>query len=230
MLFFGLAALCGLATASAARSVLGRRSEPAPAVATVPVVVASEPAPLGQAVDPAKLEVVGWPADAVPQGAFGSPDGLESRVLARSLVKGEPVLESALLPQGAEAGLDSLIAESSRAVSVKVDQVVGVAGFVQPGSKVDVLGTLAGAGKQAATRIILQNVRVLAMDTRVERNRGEAEQVLVATLEVSPRQAEVLTHAENEGAIRLALRNPKDGGESRPVQMVLGTSVHDARF
>jgi pilus assembly protein CpaB len=144
-------------------------------------------------------------------------------------VPGEPILESSLLPEGSEPGLPSLIGESSRAVSIQVDEFVGVAGFVQPGSKVDVMATLS-AGSGSRTEAILQNVRVLAVDVRTTQGDGTPQQARVITLEVSPRQAETLTNAESSGKIKLALRNPKDASQSRPIQVVLGTDVHDVRF
>jgi pilus assembly protein CpaB len=225
IIFLGLAALCGLATANAARNFGG---DSAPALDTVPVVVATEAAALGTAAD-GKATVVAWPKATVPQGAFQSTNGLADRVLARSIVKGEPILESALLPEGAEAGLDALIPKRLRAVSIEIDEFIGVSGFVQPGSRVDVLATLRsrGEGGGSVTSVALDNVPVLAVDSRVERNEGGADrEVRVVTLEVTPTQARTLTHAEDQGNIKLALRNPGDNDDARPVELVLGTEVY----
>ena len=233
ILFLTLSAICGLLTAFAAPSLL---ESPAPAVEDkVPVVVAGGPAPLGSGVENAQPKLARWPAELIPAGAFQDPSQLEGRVLARALVKDEAILESTLLPPGAAAGLDSLIHESARAVSVHVDQFVGVAGFVQPGSRVDVLSTFTPASSEdssgrSVTRAVLQNLRVLAVDTRLERSGEATQEVQVATLEVSPEEAQVLAHAETQGPIKLALRNPKDEGQSRPAQLVLGIDVHDVRF
>ena len=233
ILFLTLSAMCGLLTAFAAPSLL---QSPAPAgEGKVPVVVAGDAATLGTEVQNAQPKVAHWPAEVVPAGAFQDLTQLQGRVLARSLVKGEATLESALLPAGAAAGLDSLIDESARAVSVQVDQFIGVAGFVQPGSRVDVLSTFRPVGgddsrANSVTRAVLQNVRVLAVNTRLERSGEASQEVQVATLEVSPEEAQVLAHAEAQGPIKLALRNPKDEGQSRPAQLVLGTDVHDVRF
>jgi pilus assembly protein CpaB len=219
VLFLGLAAVCGLATAS----VGWRADEGGPP--GVPVVVASAPALPGRSVDQSKLEVVSWPAKTVPQGAFTHPSALTNRVLARSVVAGEPILESTLLPVGTAAGLGALIEESSLAVSIKVDQFIGVGGFVQPGSRVDVVATLDGR-----TNVVLQNLKVLAVDVRVDRSEGSTEPAQVVTLEVSPKQASTLTHAENAGSLKLALRNPNNDEESSTVQVVLGTDVYGTRF
>lgn len=226
ILFLGLAALSGLATAFVARQAAEQRP------VGMPVVVASQVATIGQAAELAQLRVVTWPHDeALPQGAFSDPSLLAGRVLARNVVAGELVLESSLLPQGSEAGLGALIGETSRAVSVQVDEFVGVAGFVQPGSKVDVLATIGSGGNTPArSEAVLQNVKVLAVDVRTVGGDGTPQTARVVTLEVSPRQAEALVQAEASGKIKLAMRNPKDESHSRPVQMVLGTDVHDVRF
>ena len=233
VIFLTLSALCGLLTAAAAPSFL---EGPAPATeGKVPVVVAGGPAPLGTEASNAKPKLAHWPAELIPAGAFRDTSQLRDRVLARSVVKGEAILESALLPSGAAAGLDSLISETARAVSVQVDQFIGVAGFVQPGSRVDVFSTftpatVGEARRDPVTRAVLQNVPVLAIDTRLERSGEATQQVQVVTLEVSPEEARVLAHAENAGPIKLALRNPKDEGEARATELVLGTDVHDVRF
>ena len=224
ILFLGLAALCGLATASVAR----RASQSTQT--GVPVVVAGVPISLGQAIDMSKLQVSQLPQGTVPQGAYSHPSALTNRVLARSVVPGEPILESSLLPEGAAAGLGGLLAETARAISIEVDEFRGVAGFLQPGSKVDVLSTAANANGVSATSTILQNVKVLAVDVRVSPNDGTPEPARVVTLEVDARQAATLTHAESRGSLKLALRNPKNDENSRPVQMVLGTDVYDMRF
>lgn len=223
VLFLALAACSGLATAFVARQAADQRP------AGRPVVVASAVATIGQAAQLAQPRIVHWPhGEALPQGAFSDPGLLAGRVLARSVVAGEPVLESSLLPQGSEPGLAALLGESARAVSVQVDEFVGVAGFVQPGSKVDVLATASGGA--AHGEAVLQNVRVLAVDVRTASGDGTPQPAKVVTLEVSPRQAQALVQAEASGKIKLAMRNPKDDSHSRPIQMVLGTDVHDVRF
>lgn len=224
LVLLGLAGISGLATAFAARQAADQ------APVGLPVVVASQVAHLGQTTELAQPKLVIWPAEeALPQGAFTDTGSLAGRVLARSVVPGEPILESSLLPEGSESGLGALIGEASRAVSIQVDEFVGVAGFVQPGSRVDVLAAGNG-GPSPTAQSILQNVRVLAVDVRTAKGDGTPQQARVVTLEVSPRQAETLTAAESTGRIKLAMRNPKDQSQSRPVQVVLGTDVQDVRF
>jgi pilus assembly protein CpaB len=146
-------------------------------------------------------------------------------VLRRPLSRGEPVLESSLLPVGSQAGLPSVITNSKRAVSVKVDPVVGVAGFVAPGTRVDVLATLRRIDteeKLPYTKLILQDVAVLAIDQKLEEARnGDPELVSVVTMELTPKQSEELTYAAHEGRLQLALRGPGDHEEvkTQPVSV-----------
>jgi pilus assembly protein CpaB len=136
------------------------------------------------------------------------------RVARRPIAAGEPIVETALFERGAEGGLGAVIEPSRRALSVKVDSVIGVAGFVKPGSRVDVLTTLRRVDQDKATpysKVILQDVRVLAVDQKLEEARdGKPELVNVVTLEVDPGQAEHLIYAAHEGRLQLALRTPGD--------------------
>jgi pilus assembly protein CpaB len=135
-------------------------------------------------------------------------------VLRRALAAGEPVLEAYLLPPGSEAGLPGVIDDKYRAVSVKVDPVIGVAGFVRPGARVDVLATLRRVDQPdniPYSKVILQDVRVLAIDQKLEEAKnGEPELVSVVTLEVAPESAEKLIYSAHEGRLQLALRKPGD--------------------
>jgi pilus assembly protein CpaB len=148
----------------------------------------------------------------VPDGAHSDPSTLEGRVLRRPLAAGEPVLETALLPEGARAGLISVIDPTHRAISVRVDPVIGVAGFVVPGSHVDVIVTLMrDSDNKPVSKAILQDVQVLAIDQKLEEAKeGQPELVQVVTLETSPQQSEKLTYAAHQGRLQLALRNPSD--------------------
>lgn len=216
MLFLGLALLLGLAAVyTAQRWIEGQL----PAIATetpraATVVVARGEAPAGSALTSRNLTTAEWPREFVPQGAFSTVESLEGRVPRRPFGAGEPILEAALLPEGSEAGLSSLIGEDLRALSVKVDQVIGVAGFVRPGTRVDVLATVRRVDQRRPlpyTKVILQDIRVLAIDQQLEKaSDGDPEVVSVVTLEVKPDQAERLIYSAHEGKLQLALRNPVD--------------------
>lgn len=196
-------------------------------VELVAVVTAKGDLAAGQALREVQLTTREWPKSHLPPGAFLSVESLEGRVARRTLLEGEAVLESALLPIGAQAGLSPIIADGKRAVAVKVDEVIGIAGFVKPGAHVDVLATIRDRSSRneggSFARVILQGVKVLALDQTLERGvSGEPEKANVVTLEVSPEEAQKLTYAAHEGKLQLALRNPTD-------EEVVGTAAVNAR-
>jgi pilus assembly protein CpaB len=215
LLFLGIAVLFGLAAAFVAQRWLSGQEPAEPQAAeTTSVVVARIDLPVATELSDRQLVTVDWPTAHLPKGIMTRVERAQDRVLRHPLVEGEPLLESALFPEGSEAGLTAVIAPNRRAVSVKVDPVVGVAGFVKPGTRVDVLTTLRRVDRQKPvpySKVILQDVRVLAVDQKLEEARnGEPEIVSVVTLEVEPVQAEQLTYASHEGRLQLALRNPAD--------------------
>ncbi len=215
LMFLVLAVALGVGAAFTAQRWLedARRQPMAGESNTRPVAVMRQDLQVGQVVHARELTTVDWPANLVPPGAHSDLSKLEGRVVRRPLAAGEPVLESALLPEGSRAGLVSVIDPSRRAISVKVDPVVGVAGFIVPGAHVDVLVTIdrIDTDGNPVSKVILQDVQVLAIDQKVEEAKeGEPELVQVVTLETSPQEAEKLTHAAHEGRLQLALRNPTD--------------------
>ncbi len=220
ILFLGVAALCGVLAVFLTRSWLHAQMPGEIAgVQTIPVVVAAVGLPAGVELAARQVDVVDWPKDNLPPGTLNAPHAVNSRVLRRALIEGEPVLESALLPVGSDAGLTPLISENHRAMSVKVDAVVGVAGFIKPGSHVDVLATVRRVDFHKPvpeSHIILQDLRVLAIDQTLEKaDRGKAEIVSVVTLEVDPNESQKLAYAVANGTLQLALRNPADDASVR---------------
>lgn len=217
LIFFAFAILFGVAAAFTAHRALESQvaSTPAaPPIETVEVVITRTDQTTGSVLTAATLTTVDWPKQFAPQGMFVEPDMLHGRVLRHALAAGEPVLDAALLPEGSAGGLLSVIATDRRAVSVKVDQIIGVAGFVSPGARVDVLGTvrdLRDKDKLPYTKAVLQDVRVLAIDQKMEEaESGQPELVSVVTLEVEPKDAEKLIYSAHEGRLQLALRSPSD--------------------
>lgn len=182
-----------------------------PAVAMKQIVVASAPLQLGTRLDPTKLRVISWPGNEPMAGSFSRVEDCTNRALITPVSENEPILESKLASVQSGAGLPATIPEGMRALSVAVNDVVAVAGFVIPGTMVDVLVTGQAAGGGNITRTILENVRVLAAGQKIEQDRdGKPQPVPVITLLVTPEDASKLTMASTEGKIQLALRNTID--------------------
>jgi pilus assembly protein CpaB len=194
----------------------------------VRVVIARTDLAVGETLVPRALDSIAWPKANLPQGTAQDAQVLAGRVLRRPLAAGEPVLESALLPAGSTGGLSAVIEPDRRAVSVAVDEVIGVAGFVKPGARVDVLTTLRrldGRSEDARSRVILQNVAVLAVDQKMQTaSDGKPEVVNVVTVSVDPDQAQRLVLGAHEGKLQLALRNPTDA-EVLPLRSVSAAEV-----
>src|SRR5215468_6891566 len=192
---------------------------------TQPLIVASVPLPLGARLDATNLKVIQWPTNQPVAGMFTRIEDCANRAVITPLAANEPVLEGKLAPKESGAGLAATIPEGMRAVSVAVNEVVGVAGFVTPGTMVDVLVTgraLGGAvGQGDITRTILENIRVLAAGQKIEQDReGKPQTVAVITLLVTPDEAAQLTMGATDGRIQLALRNTIDTKKNEPKAIV----------
>jgi len=213
LFFLVLAVIFGVAAMGLTRSYLAKAAA-APVLEEIgmtQVALAARDLPVGAAIGSEDIRLVEWPETHAPRTAFASESALRGRVLRHPLSEGDPIFPSLLLPEGAVAGLVSMIAEGHRAVSVKVDAVIGVAGFIKPGTRVDVLATLRRDDNKHFSKVVLQDVRVLAVDQALEDTTdGEPKVVNVVTLEVKPNNAERLIHAAHEGRLQLALRNPGD--------------------
>jgi pilus assembly protein CpaB len=183
---------------------------------TQPVVVAAANLALGSELKKEDLTVMNFPAGQAPEGAFSKPTDVIGRGLIVSMVKNELVLNAKLASKEAGSGLPTVIPDGMRAVSVRVNEVIGVAGYVLPGTRVDVLATANPSNnvQDVTTKVILSNVQVLTAGTRMEQDadKGKPVQVTVVTLLVFPEQSERLALASTEGKIQLALRNPLDQG------------------
>jgi pilus assembly protein CpaB len=186
----------------------------AAAIPTRPVVVAAADLQIGAELRREDLRIIEWPANAAPQGAFATLDEVVGRGLIMPVIENEPVMPMKLASKEAGAGLPPVIPAGLRAVSVRVNEVIGVAGYVLPGTRVDVLATLTPTRDQidVTSKVVLTDVQVLAAGTKVEQSAdgGKPMPVSVVTLLVNPTEAERLTLASTEGKIQLALRNPLD--------------------
>jgi pilus assembly protein CpaB len=183
-----------------------------PSTRTTSVVLAARDLPVGHFVVQEDLRTVDWPADLVPTGYYTQPSDVTGRGLIAGVRANEPFLASKLAEPGSRAGLPILIPEGKRAMSIPVDQVVGVAGFVIPQTRVDVLLTIQPPGQsETITQIILQNLEVLTAGQVTQRDdQGNPITVNVVTLLVTPEEAERLSLATSQGRIQLALRGMLD--------------------
>jgi pilus assembly protein CpaB len=179
------------------------------------IVVAAADVNLGQRLAPDMLKLADWPSDAMPQGALRDPHKLNGRVLKSSVLRGEPLSEAKLAPAGTLGGLSALIAEGRRAITVRVNDVVGVAGFALPGNFVDIIvhtqaDDAARQHERPISKIVLERILVLAVAQEVSRDDTKPRVVNAVTLEVTPEQAERLDLARSVGTLSLALRNQVD--------------------
>lgn len=218
LVFFGIALMLGLVTSILVFSWLQNEKDrlmAAPLTLTkkVSVVVANADLIWGTQLTPEMVQVQEFQSDSLPEGHFANPEELKDRVLLADLKRNEILLESKLAPIGTSGGVAAVTNINKRAMSVKVDDVIGVAGFIKPADRVDVMVTIEPeAGKQGNTmaKMILENVKVLAAGTQMERKGKDQEptQVQVITVEVDVEEAEKLALASTQGRLRLALRNP----------------------
>lgn len=195
-------------------------------VSTSQVVVANKDIDLGARLTPEMLAVQNWPAGSVPQGAIlaidkdallKDPKTNEGRVARVSILKGEPISETKLAPAGAQPGLSFAIKEGKRAITVRVNDVVGVAGFALPGNYVDILvNTMDESAKAAVgdnktiSKIVLEHILLLAVAQETSQGEGKPKVVNAVTLEVTPDQAEKIDLARSIGSLSLVLRNQMD--------------------
>lgn len=181
--------------------------------AVVDVVLAAKPLQVGTTIKPDDLKVQKTPKEAFPKGAFSKVEEVIDRPVISNILLDEPILDGRLAARGAGLGLAPIIPVGMRAVSVRVNEVVGVAGFVLPGMHVDVLvtGHPPGSEDHSVTTTALQDITVLSAGQSLQSDpRGQAINAPVVTLLVTPEQAEVLTLAGNETKIQLVLRNTSD--------------------
>lgn len=196
-------------------------SQPAGNAGRIAVAVAD--INLGQRLTADMVKLVEWPAESVPKGAFTDPQKLAGRVLKSAVLMGEPVSEAKLAPTGTLGGLSAVIAEGKRAITVRVNDVIGVAGFALPGNYVDIIVSTqkdpppnaSGAREENISKIVLERILVLAVAQEVNRDETKPKVVNAVTLEVTPEQAEALDLARSVGTLSLVLRNQIDPASAK---------------
>ncbi|HEX2531977.1 MAG TPA: Flp pilus assembly protein CpaB [Burkholderiaceae bacterium] len=207
-----LALLIGLAAAIYAAQWISQKAK----IASNKIVVATVDVELGSKLTPQMLTMVDWPSGSMPAGAFNDPNVLQERVTKVSVLRGEPILEAKLAPVGTRGGLSAVIAEGKRAMTVRVNDVIGVAGFALPGNYVDVMVNTqrdkAGRNDEnkQISKTVLEHVLVLAVAQEASRDDTKPKVVSAVTLELTPEDAEKLDLARNVGTLSLVLRNQVD--------------------
>jgi pilus assembly protein CpaB len=182
-------------------------------IATRPLVVAAKNIPEGTAIDRTSLSVREWPVATVPAGAFASADSLIGRVTRVAVFEGEPLVPGRLAPSGTGPGIEVKITPGKRAMALRINDVAGGSGLIQPNSRVDVLVQIRNDAKDGrlVSKLFMENMRVLSVGTAVERDaEGKAIQAATAALEVTPQEAERLAIAASQGSIQLVLRGYGD--------------------
>lgn len=173
------------------------------------VVAAALAIPFATKVESRHLKFVEVPIDVLPEGAFSTLEDVEGKVSTTAISRGEILVSERFASHDRGSTLAALIDKSMRAITVRVDDVIGVAGFLLPGNTVDVLASRKVSQGRAVTETILKNIKVLAVDQTASANANEPVIVRAVTLEMTPDQAEVVVKARTEGTIQLTLRNPE---------------------
>ena len=214
LVMIGISIIAALAAVVLASRWISQQSN----LTTNKVAVAAIDINLGTRLTPDMIRLTDWPAGSVLKDSFTDLKALDTRVTKVSLQRGEPMTESKLAPVGATGGLSAVVAEGKRAMTVRVNDVIGVAGFALPGNFVDILvstqeesNNKAGSNKDLnISKLVLERILVLAVAQEASQNETKPKVVSAVTLEVTPEQAEKLDLARSVGQLSLALRNQVD--------------------
>jgi pilus assembly protein CpaB len=238
-----ISGLLAVSAAWVANSWLQKQNRPAQQVEVVEtnqVMTAALTIPYGQKVEPQHLKVVEVPVSFMPKGAAQNPEDLIGKIASADILEGEILMNARFSEHLEGSTLASLITPTMRAITVRVNDVVGVAGFLLPGNRVDMLASRIQK-KRSYTRTLLTDLKILAVDQKATTNEKDPVIVRAVTLEVTPQQAEIIVKARGEGPIQLSLRNPQDNIEvakapkkrrartSSTVTIIRGTSVQSSK-
>ena len=207
-----LSLVMGIGAAVLADNWIQQRISPDPSTELEyePVIVADMDIPFGHKVQLNQLKVIEWPKTTpLPGGVIQKMDEVEGRIANQTILKGEMILSSRIVEQGSGSTLAAVISPNKRAITLRVNDVVGVAGFLLPGNRVDVLASRK-INKRVSTKTLLEDLKVLAVDQTASPEKDKPIVVRAVTIEADPQQAEKLFKATEEGRIQLVLRNPTD--------------------
>lgn len=207
-----LSILMGVGAAVLADNWIQQRIAPPPSAALEyePIVVAAMDIPFGQKIETNQLKIMEWPKTvALPSGAIQKFEDAEGRVASQTIFSGEMVLSSRVVEHTSGSTLSAIITPNKRAITLRVNDVVGVAGFLLPGNRIDVLASRK-IDKSVTTKTLLEDLKVLAVDQTVSPEKDKPIVVRAVTIEADPKEAEKLFKATEEGSVQLVLRNPTD--------------------
>lgn len=216
-----LAVACGALAVWLTSELLRNRTEASEQAAreAVPlgaVVIAAQDLEIGTTLSAENLKLVQWPKPSIPRGAFENVEAVAGRVAVTRLSAGEPLLDPELADPGAGVGLVAMITPGNRAMSVKVNEVSGVAGFILPNTYVDIIAVERKSQQKEQAKTILQRIKVLATAQETSNEKGKAKIVNTVTLELEPKEAETLALYSVTSSIHMVLRSPLDT-ETGPV-------------
>lgn len=177
---------------------------------TTKIVVAARDVDPGTVLGEGSLQVIAWPSGSVPAGAIKDLKKTQGRVASTLIFTGEPILEAKLAREGASGGLASVLGEGKRAITIQANEIVGVAGYIRPGSRVDIMVNTHDNKDRSLSKIVLENILVLATAQDDKRDQTKPKVVSAVTLEVDPRQAEKIDLARHIGTLSMVLRNSLD--------------------
>ncbi|MFA0694564.1 Flp pilus assembly protein CpaB [Vibrio sp. 10N.222.49.C9] len=212
-LLFLLSVVFGLAAVFFAKQWMDDQVQPTVEVETVerhPVVVASQEIEAGTIIEEQYLTTKLMEVDWINENNYSDQSELIGKVVANTIYAGEVLHKLRFTVPGEGSTLAALIPENKRAVTIRVDDVIGVAGFLLPGNKVDILNTVSYGKNSAATQTVLKDIKVLAVDQTAKTNENSPIIVRAVTLEMTPKEAEKLLTAKSKGSIQLTLRNPHE--------------------
>ena len=202
----------GIGAAMLADNWIQQRIAPSPTAELQyePIVIASMDIPFGQKIEAAHLKTIAWPTDNLPESTFTDIAAVEGRIANQKIAKGELILKQRVVEEVNGSTLSAILSPGMRAITVRVNDVIGVGGFLLPGNRVDVLASRKDSNRRAHTHILLEDLKVLAVDQTASTDTDKPVVVRAVTLEIEPKQAEKLVQATQEGTVQLALRNPLD--------------------
>ncbi|MCG9631343.1 MULTISPECIES: Flp pilus assembly protein CpaB [Vibrio] len=239
-LLFLLSVVFGLAAVFFAKQWMDNQVQPTVEVEQVerhPVVVASQEIEAGTIIEEQFLTTKLMEVDWINDNNYSDPEELVGKVVANTVYAGEVLHKMRFTVPGEGSTLAALIPENKRAVTIRVDDVIGVAGFLLPGNKVDILNTVSYGKNSASTQTVLKDIKVLAVDQTAKTKENSPIIVRAVTLEVTPKDAEKLLTAKSKGSIQLTLRNPHEVDKKvvqryvpRPsVTIIKGTETSNVR-